>query len=226
MGKARAILVCMLIGSCAPALADMGAGASALPALASASQAFTPLAVAPSVLAESNAVDILADSDVWLTQWPLDPEAVRQTAVANLIEMPLSASRIPPVSDLASGENGDHENVVTLPPPPDGSTLTLSGLLTLAGLRVARSARHAGLAALLHVAYVPDWYYADAPQVGYSVPFDFAPTLQPACGIFSLIVPQPDPPAFAFYRPDSVYRIRSPQHTLLALIPRGPPDLT
>ncbi|HOA75642.1 MAG TPA: hypothetical protein PLV57_03365 [Phycisphaerae bacterium] len=130
-----------------------------------------------------------------------------------------------PFSDVA-GADTSGENVIAIPPPPDGSILTLSGLLTLAGLQLARSARHAGLAALLHAAYVPDWYHADAVQVGHSVPFEFQPTLQPMQSVFGLIVPEADRPAPSFYRPDADDRIRSSQHKPLALAPRGPPHIS
>jgi len=116
--------------------------------------------------------------------------------------------------------------VFELPPPPDAGMLTLSGLLTVAGVQLARSARHAGLAALLHAAHVPDWYHADAVQLGHSVPFEFQPTLQPMQSVFGLIVPEADRPAPSFYRPDADDRIRSSQHKPLALAPRGPPHIS
>jgi len=124
---------------------------------------------------------------------------------------------------LTPATDGDDENVFELPPPPDAGMLTLSGLLTVAGVQLARSARHAGLAALLHAAHVPDWYHADAVQLGHSVPFEFQPTLQPMQSVFGLIASESDRPAPRFYRPEAEYRLRSLQQTLLVLAPRSPP---
>ncbi|HON68771.1 MAG TPA: hypothetical protein PLS23_19985, partial [Phycisphaerae bacterium] len=72
-------------------------------------------------------------------------------------------------------------------------------------------------------AHVPDWYHADAVQLGHSVPFEFQPTLQPMQSVFGLIASESDRPAPRFYRPEAEYRLRSPQHALLVLAPRSPP---
>jgi len=114
------------------------------------------------------------------------------------------------------------ETVIELPPPPDSSILTLSGLLTLAGMHLVRSARHAGLVTRIHAAHTADWYHAGATQLAHSVPFDFASALQPMQSAFDLITPEPDRAGLRFHR-EAESRRRSLQHTLLVLAPRSPP---
>ena len=87
----------------------------------------------------------------------------------------MPAGRRMPGSDKTSRS----DDVVELPPPPSGSTLTLSGLLTLGALHFARSARNGQLAAFFRVGHVPDWYHTDAIQVGHSVPFELHSSLKP-----------------------------------------------
>lgn len=122
-----------------------------------------------------------------------------------------------------SGAASETANVVQLPPPPSSSTLTLSGLLTLGAMQGARSGRRAQLARFLHIGHLPDWYDTEAGQIGHSVPFDFQASIQPILIQFGLPMPEPLRPNAKYFRPDAHGCIRSPQQSLLALIPRGPP---
>ncbi len=72
----------------------------------------------------------------------------------------------------------DERPPIELPPPPSGATLTLSGLLMLGGLQLARAARN-GHIRRPDFGSLPDWYHADAVPVGHSIPFEFQPALQP-----------------------------------------------
>lgn len=139
----------------------------------------------------------------------------------------LTSGLLSPQSNLSDPSHSDAAsetaNVVQLPPPPSSSTLTLSGLLTLGAMQASRSARHSHLARFLHIGHLPDWYDTEAGQIGHSIPFDFQESFQPILIQFRLPALEPLRPDAKYFRPDAEGCIRSPQHILLSLIPRGPP---
>lgn len=116
-------------------------------------------------------------------------------------------------------------DLVELPPPPSSSTLTLSGLLTLGAVQAARSSRRAQLLRFSHIGHLPDWYHAGADQVGHSVPFESRVSVQPVLAFLSQVTREPPGPGALLRRLTADERIRSPQHTALLPIPRGPPLL-
>lgn len=130
----------------------------------------------------------------------------------------MPAGRRMPGSDKSSRS----DDVVELPPPPSGSTLTLSGLLTLGALHFARSARNGQLAAFFRVGHVPDWYHTDAIQVGHSVPFDLRAGLELTRSSSRAIL-ETGRPRFvsAHYGTDSF--VRSEPQPSCAGSPRSPP---
>lgn len=115
------------------------------------------------------------------------------------------------------------ENIIELPPPPSGSVLTLSGLLTLGAMQLARSARNAQLASVFRVAYVPDWYHPDAVQIAHCVPFEFRFDWQRGQQAIAACIAQPIRLPWAFDPCDTDSLIRSKCQALLDHSPRSPP---
>jgi hypothetical protein len=106
---------------------------------------------------------------------------------------------------------------VTLPSGPGGSTLAISGLLTLGGWRLVRSARQGpGLS-------LPDWYCAAAAaQIGHMVVYRLdSPALVP----LAFESPTPFKPNVLPRRQTTPVGRLSSQATLLSSVPRGPPPV-
>jgi hypothetical protein len=107
--------------------------------------------------------------------------------------------------------------VTELPPPPSSLALVLSGLASFVALPGLRSLRR------LHLGHLPDWYHADAVQVGHTTPLsiDFDHAALPAC-VFEL--PSDLRPQVSYRIPrEPVSRLCS-QFFLLIESPRGPPS--
>ena len=124
------------------------------------------------------------------------------------------------------GSQEPGSTVRTLPPAPDGASLVLSGLMTLGAVHLARNARNVHLALSLHSAVVPDWYHADAVQVGGSVPYSLEQPPQPAYVIAALLARLAE-----HSRGPADNRFLSapadtPQCILMTAAPRGPPALS
>lgn len=250
MGKTRIILICALV-ACPSAMADLADNLSpCTPALLSTNHrtatprtstacpldASPPLRILTLTLHGLDALDLSStDGDHVLARArTLAAQTFQDTPLIGLVPHELLAAvaehgtTSTAVTDIGGpGLSVDREQIRTLPPPPSGGALTLSGLLTLAGAHLVRSARSAGLAALLNAAQVPDWYHAEAVQIGHSVPFDFQPIPQPVDGVLGLITAESARVALHPRCPrqstEAEHRIASAQRTLMVTGPRSPP---
>lgn len=121
------------------------------------------------------------------------------------------------------GTLAESHDVVELPPPPSGSTLTLSGLLSLATLQVARSARGVRLAGVVHGSHLPHWYYHNASEVGQNTLLDScfrASLLRSDCLLVAIAL---DRHSTDFGQADAEFNAESAEYALLMQAPRSPP---
>jgi hypothetical protein len=162
-----------------------------------------------------------------------DIEAVRQVrleqlATAELIDI-CSRGLAGCPSDLLAPtvahapSAGSAYEILELPAPPGGGTLTLTGLLTLAGVQFSRSARR------LQFSVLPEWYHAACPdQIGHRLAFDFndhAPIATLPAIAFA--VPPATPRSTIPRGPqDATVPQLRPQCVLILAAPRGPPCTT
>jgi len=114
------------------------------------------------------------------------------------------------------GEGSAGEEVRELPPPPSSLALVLSGLASFGAYHGLRSLKR------LQIGPLPDWYHADAVQVGHVTPLqpEFDWSALPAC-VFEL---PSDLRQQVSYRIPRENRSRHPSDNIIRLIaPRGPP---
>ena len=134
------------------------------------------------------------------------------------------------VSGLGSVPSGQHagsitagadREVIQLPPPPSGSVLCLSGLLSIAALQLARSARN------IHLGALPAWYHTACPdKIAHAVPFDFDLSVQPLCAFEGVATDFDQRPTLAYRLVRGPCPRFLPQAILLIAAPRGPPVLS
>lgn len=123
----------------------------------------------------------------------------------------------PPVlpGDLAGGPS---PTVTDLPPAPSSFALVLSALASFGAYQGVRSLKR------LHLGHLPDWYHADAVQIGHSTPLrlEFDHSALPVCAFAS----PSDLHPHVSYRisREPVSRLRS-QLLLIIEAPRGPPSV-
>jgi hypothetical protein len=147
--------------------------------------------------------------------WRIHLDAIQRTSIADLVTLPPAGSVHASSLGGTGASRAAHENVIELPPPPDGGTLTLSGLLTLGGLQLARSARQ------IRIGSLPEWYAATCPdQIGHVVAVNLDLTDMPVCRFT-----EPADPQSVIHRgPRDTFVLQLlPQCTLSPSAPRGPP---
>lgn len=216
MGKKSLISIVLILLAAGPALADLVAPfepSTVLTALSSQIAVTCSARVETSLPTTAIYLRVGQGTAAWLHHSPATATGLAPGVVST------------PAARFAHGGNaaGSSADVVELPPPPSGGALTLSGLLTLGAMQAARSVRHAQIASFLRIGSLPDWYDADAGQIGHSVPFEFQVSLQPLPATVSRITPEPERADAGDVQPDADGRIRSPQHSLLSITSRGPP---
>jgi hypothetical protein len=123
----------------------------------------------------------------------------------------------PPVlpGDLADRTSA---TVTDLPPAPSSLALVLSALASFGAYQGIRSLKR------LHLGTLPDWYHADAVQIGHTTPLrlEFDYSALPACAFES---PSDLRPQVSYRIPrEPCSRLRS-QFLLVIEAPRAPPLL-
>ncbi|HOQ87892.1 MAG TPA: hypothetical protein PLQ89_19465 [Phycisphaerae bacterium] len=143
--------------------------------------------------------------------------------VANVSSSRLAEWRPSLLYGTADGatDAGSADAVTELPAPPDAGLLTLTGLLTLAGAQLGRSARRMQFGGL------PDWYHAACPgQIGHRLVFDLndhAPIERLPAVVFAW--PPVALQTTSQYGPhDATAPPLRPQCVLRLAAPRGPPS--
>ena len=121
-----------------------------------------------------------------------------------------------PADELAGSPAAE---IRELPPLSDSTALFASALAGLGVWQLGRSARK------LHISHLPDWYHANAPQVGHATPLDleFSLSALPPCQFAAPVAPGDARPS-PWWRLRLEERQRPPsQSILLTADPRGPP---
>lgn len=109
-----------------------------------------------------------------------------------------------------------------LPPPPSGSTLTLSGLLTLGVMQLTRSASQVRTPQLLRAVQLGHGCVGAGADLG---PFAFQELPRLAGCWPSLVALEPFRPERTFHSPNFEDPFRSSLIVLLAVAPRSPPQM-
>lgn len=139
---------------------------------------------------------------------------------------PTGLNRMPIFGSPMGGTDhpGDHgraaRQIIELPPPPGGSTLTLSGLLTLGAVQMARSTRGVRLIGCVHLGHLPEWYHIDAGQIGHRVSSEFQ---IPSVPVQTVLTLPEKAEQFSGRRTRLDGRVRLQRKELLSLAPRSPP---
>lgn len=113
--------------------------------------------------------------------------------------------------------------VVELPPPPSGSVLTLSGLLTIGAMQVARSARDTSWAGIVQIGRSHGWYQAGTEHLHHRVEFEFYGGRWPVLWSSNLLTREHYWASASRFPSDTKLQHRSPEHAIRAIGPRGPP---
>lgn len=120
----------------------------------------------------------------------------------------------------AAGRHSGEAALFEIPPPPGGDVLTLSGLVTVAGLTWGRSARSGRT---IRFNGLSEWCHERAAQIGDRVPFEFRCHPMPPQLAAALPVTEAKGDQDWHYPSERDGLIRVSQLVPLSATPRGPP---
>lgn len=214
MAKGKIAITLVIMLACAAAWADVVPAARVGPFGPAAPLAVAVGGVEPAAApAATPAASVPGDSRLCDINWLLQAaEEARGTRALSPIggQWPVHAA---PTADLADAPS---PTVTDLPPAPSSLALVLSALASFGAYQGVRSLKR------LHLGALPDWYHADAVQIGHATPLqlEFDCSALPVCAFASP----------SDLRPHISYRIprehRSPYSSAVFLpvtAPRGPP---
>ncbi|MEW6200328.1 MAG: hypothetical protein AB1601_16885 [Planctomycetota bacterium] len=219
MAKGKIAITLGFMLTCAAAWADVVPAARAAhfgPA--------APFAVAVGVVepaaaqAATAAAPVPGDSRLCDINWLLGsttggPNGIGQSSLCGTGQWPVQSAPSVLPGDLAGGPS---RTVTDLPPAPSSLALVLSALASFGAYQGVRSLKR------LHLGALPDWYHADAVQVGHATPLrlEFDCSALPVCAFEQPSALRPHISYRISCEPSS--RLRS-QFLLLIEAPRAPP---
>lgn len=165
--------------------------------------------VAPSASTALQAAARFVDRSALPASTTLDSRGITLQIDSPLLPNRTLAPPAPAVADEATTD---------LPPPPSSLALALSGIAGLGAYQAGRSIRK------LHISHLPEWYHADATQVGHVTPLqlEFDYSALPVC-----VFADPSDLGRGFsYRIPREHRSRFVSEAFIPVTaPRAPPTL-
>ena len=220
MGKEKAIALIALLALSQPAWADLSRqatlatglhGSAVVDRVHSTVDSFLFVTVAPSPNGQFSGTVSAAELD------PVGQSDARPAVRSGGQRFAAGAG----LSRLRSAAECPATHVLEIPPPPDSGVLTFSGLITVAGLQLARSTRAPRLGSLSHLDLSSDWCRIGSTQFQQHAPRYLPRSFGSLC--CSGAIAATTASALISSEATESTRIDPSQRFPFSLIPRSPP---